>query len=316
MEAKILVTGASGGTQGATGNRLTQGLLEKGAAVRAFVRREDARSARLKAAGAEIFTGDLRDFRAVRQAVKGIDRVYFCYPVRAGLLDATTAMAEAAKEEGVKFVLNLSQGASSDTSPSPHARRHWLSEKIFDRSGIPTFHLRGAVFYENLFRQFADGIRDASELRAPFGTGDGKIPAIAARDIVRVALIAIEDPAAFAGKTHLVLGSALSLNEIAQELTDLLGRRVRYREISPEDWVREAEAREGTGSPEQIEHLVNLWKAILILNQNASMVQALQELARLFEKLTGERPLAWHEWLKRDEATIKAAADGHALTSR
>jgi uncharacterized protein YbjT (DUF2867 family) len=58
-------------------------------------------------------------------------------------------------------ILNLSQGSASDESPSPTVRRHWLSEKIFDWSGIPTCHLRGSIFYENLFRQFGKGIEES-----------------------------------------------------------------------------------------------------------------------------------------------------------
>ena len=67
MRSKILVTGSAGGTQGATGNRLTRLLREKGVPVRAFVRRVDGRSEVLREMGAEVFAGDLLDFQSVRQ---------------------------------------------------------------------------------------------------------------------------------------------------------------------------------------------------------------------------------------------------------
>ena len=53
MSSKILVTGAAGGTQGATGNRLTRLLREKGVPVRAFVRKVDERSDVLREMGAD-----------------------------------------------------------------------------------------------------------------------------------------------------------------------------------------------------------------------------------------------------------------------
>ena len=52
---RILVTSAAGHTGAST----VTDLLKKGFPVRAFVRREDARSNRLRQAGAEIFVGDL-----------------------------------------------------------------------------------------------------------------------------------------------------------------------------------------------------------------------------------------------------------------
>ena len=51
---RVLVTGAAGGSQGATGRLLTHLLLERGVKVRAFVRSSDDRAASLQAAGAEV----------------------------------------------------------------------------------------------------------------------------------------------------------------------------------------------------------------------------------------------------------------------
>ena len=76
MKPKILVTSAAGHTGAAT----VKQLLDMGFAVRAFVRRQDARSEALKSAGAEIFVGDLFDFRDLRQALVGIQRAYHCPP--------------------------------------------------------------------------------------------------------------------------------------------------------------------------------------------------------------------------------------------
>src|SRR5690348_15924348 len=104
----VLVTGASGGTQGATGNRVARLLREKGVPVRAFVHKDDERSTPLREIGAEIFAGDLLNIQSVREAMKGVEKVYFCYPVQAGLLEATTILAQAAKEESVKFIFQLS----------------------------------------------------------------------------------------------------------------------------------------------------------------------------------------------------------------
>ena len=45
-------------------------LLSRGVPVRAFVRKLDERSERLRALGAEIFEGDFLDIRSVQRAAK------------------------------------------------------------------------------------------------------------------------------------------------------------------------------------------------------------------------------------------------------
>ena len=72
----ILVTGATG----KTGAPVVQQLLERGYHVRALVHRIDDRSQRLSELGADVVVGDFHDLHSVRKAMKGVGRVYFCYP--------------------------------------------------------------------------------------------------------------------------------------------------------------------------------------------------------------------------------------------
>ena len=77
-----------------------------------------------------MFAGDLLNIQSVRKAMRGIEKVYFCYPVQEGLLEATPILAEAAREEGVKFVFHFSLGTSSDQSLSPWGRK-MLIDRLF-----------------------------------------------------------------------------------------------------------------------------------------------------------------------------------------
>jgi uncharacterized protein YbjT (DUF2867 family) len=256
--------------------------------------------------GAEVFAGDLLSIRSVREAVKDVESIYFCYPVQAGLLEATAILAEAAKTGGVKFVFHLSIGAARDQSLSPFGRKAWLSERILDWAGIPIFHLRPGPFFENLLRQFAKGIRENSEIRAPFGSGAGKIPAIAAQDVARLGLVALLNPEAFVGKAPQLFTSDLSLVELAQELTELLGRPIRYRGISSEEWMREAVEREGGTNQEGQDHLVNLWKELLVLNQDQEFMTRMSQGHDAFRRMTGEPPISLGEWLKLNQAALES----------
>ena len=79
---RILVTGATG----KTGTPSTLLLTKKGYPVRAFVHKHDRRSEALKRAGAEIFVGSLEDPIDVSEAMRGVQRAYFCRstPARCG----------------------------------------------------------------------------------------------------------------------------------------------------------------------------------------------------------------------------------------
>src|SRR6266404_1044177 len=77
--ARILVTGASGGAHGATGNHVARMLLKRGVPVRAFVHRVDERSDSIRTLGAEIIdrlcglTGTSRQTRARQSSQSGSD---------------------------------------------------------------------------------------------------------------------------------------------------------------------------------------------------------------------------------------------------
>ena len=91
---KFLVTGATG----KTGASVVRRLCERGEQVRALVHRQDERSAKLAAGGAEIIVGDMLDLAAVTAATRGITAAYFTYPILPGLLEATTIRAHRGRD--------------------------------------------------------------------------------------------------------------------------------------------------------------------------------------------------------------------------
>src|SRR5947209_17725086 len=150
MTKPVLVTSAAGGRQGKTGRHVSEMLLKRGVPVRAFVRTIDDRANALRALGAEIFEGDFLDIRSVQRAAQGTSAIYFAYPVQDGLLDATAAMAIAAREAGVSRLVNLVMLQSSPDAPTPRMRQNYLSEQVFEWANIGAVHLRATVFFENL----------------------------------------------------------------------------------------------------------------------------------------------------------------------
>src|SRR6516165_408292 len=226
-QQKFLVTGATGHTGGYT----VEQLLERGHGVRALAHREDDRSKRLEKMGAEVVIGDFLKFNDVRAAMRGVRGAYFCYPIRPGILQATAYFAQAAKEAGLECVVNMSQKSAREDALSHAAQDHWLSEQVFDWSGITATHLRPTYFDEWLL-YLAPMIR-AGVLHVPFGTG--RHAPIAAEDQARVIVGILENPNPHRRQVYPLYGPVeFTHAEIAQVLSRVLGWEVQYKQVSME----------------------------------------------------------------------------------
>lgn len=220
-ERKILITGATG----ATGSEAVRLLRERGRAVRALVRREDERAQALRALGAEVVVGDLRDFAAIRSALEDIGSAYFVFPIEPGILQSTAYFAQAAKEAGVEGVVNMSQATARREAKSHAAQDHWIAERVFDWSGVAVTHLRPTFFAEWIL-YWADFI-EAGFIPLPFGTG--RHAPIAAEDQARVIASILMAPSEHRGKIYPLFGAIeTSFPEMAEEVGRVLGRPVRY----------------------------------------------------------------------------------------
>src|SRR5260370_3084444 len=111
---RIIVTGATG----KTGSAVATELLTAGYPVRAMVHREDWRSARLRAQGADIAAVDMSDVERVADALKYVQRAYYCPPGHPYMIQRAVAFAVAAKEARLEPIVSLTQRLPS---PSHHS---------------------------------------------------------------------------------------------------------------------------------------------------------------------------------------------------
>jgi NAD(P)H dehydrogenase (quinone) len=152
-----------------------------------MVRKDDERAARIRATGVEVVPGDLLDIDSVRSAMEGMSAAYFVYPLISGLIEATAYFAQSAREAGLRSIVNLSRISARRKSKSHQARDHWISERVFDWSGVPVTHLRPTFFAQWLTYDYMRVRRDITEnglISLPFG--NGRHAPIAAEDQGRV----------------------------------------------------------------------------------------------------------------------------------
>jgi len=242
------------GATGRTGQPTAGLLLGRGYRVRALVHREDERSRQLAADGAEIVMGDILDFHYVSSAMRGVSGAYFCYPVAAGLLDATVAFAQAAGEAGVRSVVNMSQISARREAGSNAARQHWLAERLLDRTAMLITHLRPTCFAEWIGlawgRQGDEGL-----LRLPLG--DGRHAPVAAADLAYVIAAILENPGPHDRQAYPLYGPVeMDYYGVAAAVSRALGIPVSYEPISVEEF---ADGLASLGTPRHlIQHLSNV----------------------------------------------------------
>ena len=294
MSNQYLISGATG----ATGSKTVKFLLEAGAKVRAYVHRQDERSAALSALGAELVTGDLLDFEAVRRAMEGVKGAYFVYPIKPGILQATAYFAQAAKEADVSSIVNMSQVSARREAKSHAAQDHWISEQVLNWSGVPTTHLRPTLFAE--WALYWTGQIKTGILRLPFGTG--RHAPIAAEDQARVIAKILVNPGEHKGKVYPLYGEKeYTFAEIAAEIGKVVGKPVAYEQIDA--W--ELKKLSGNASTRRTERSDTMWQhfeEIAKDHQNGVFAGTND----LVEKIGGKRPMGLPEFLQANKTAILA----------
>lgn len=253
----ILVAGAAGGVQGATGNIVARALLARGHSVRAFVRQDDDRAAKLRKEGAEVYVGDLREIKDVQPALSGVRRAFFTYPVQDGLLDATAVFASAAALAGVQQVVEVSQLAPDPQAGTPRLRQHWVSEQIFDHAGVGAIHLRATAFYENIRALIHPG-ENGFQLVMPLGADSTVLPLVSGGDVARVAIGVLAQKEIQPAGFHRLIGEFVSVRQIADAFERAVGQPLRYVDVPSEAW-RQIMVDNGLNA-HAAAHLTSLWQ--------------------------------------------------------
>lgn len=231
MSKNVLIAGATGDT----GRAAVRESLALGLKVRAMVRKIDDRSNALQSQGAEIVVGDMTDINSLRTAMQGVDAAYFVYPVQEGLIAATVNFAQAAKEAGVKYVLNLSQRSANRESTSNSCRDTYIAEQVFDWSGVPVVHLRPTLFLEWLLYPFQLPYIQQGVLRIP--AGKGRHSPIAADDQGRVIAALLKNADGHIGETINLSGPVeMDHTQMAAELSEALGRTIVYQDLPIDEY--------------------------------------------------------------------------------
>lgn len=239
---RILVTSASG----RTGSETVRQLLEKGYKVRAFVRTDDARAKALGALGAEIFVGNLFDFRDLQAALVDVQRAYHCPPFAQNLLQNVMLFCLAAEEAKLETMVLLSGWNPHESHPSNLSREHWIANNI--ARWMPTVnlvHVNPGIF---AFAYLLTLPITAKLGLLPLPYGTGRNAPVSAKDIARLVVGILDDPTPHIGKSYRPTGpKLLTPDDIASVIGNVVGRKVTYRDVPFKMMAKAAKAQ---GFPE------------------------------------------------------------------
>jgi len=280
----VFVTGATG----TVGSAVVKHLLELGQSVIAGIR--DPHDADRIPPGAEARAFSFEDApEIIEQSLEGADRLFLMRPPAIEDVQAKLfPVIDAAQRRGIRQIAFLSlQGVQVNRNTPHHA-----VEKYMRSVRSPYTFLRPNFFMQNLSTTYAGPIRERGEIFVP--AGRSRTAFIDARDVGRAAAATLSHPGHI-DKAYTLSGpQSLSYHEVAETMTDVLGRSIRYDRPSEDAYLAQLAA---DGAPEDYIAVQKMIHKVVRLNISAFPNHSVHKLtgqpAITLKEFVGDYADAW-----------------------
>jgi uncharacterized protein YbjT (DUF2867 family) len=216
---KILVIGGTGHV----GSEVIKQLVQRGASVRALVRKQDATTKMPE--GVEVVQGDLLDPVSVNKALDGVDKLYLLNAVAPDELTQGLIAYDLAKKQKLKQIVYHSVFKVEKFKDVPHFASKLAIETALREFDLPFTIIRPNYFYQNDV-SLKDVITTAGVYPMPLGAPG--VSAVDTRDIAEAAAISLTSKGHL-GRTYNLNGpQVLSGAKVASIWSGLLGKEIRY----------------------------------------------------------------------------------------
>jgi uncharacterized protein YbjT (DUF2867 family) len=247
----VLVTGATG----RVGRAVIAELLGAGVPVRALTRKPA--TAALPAI-AEVVAGDFTEPDSLEPALQGVRAVFLLWT--APLATAAAVVERLASD--TRRVVFLSSPHQTPhpffQQPNPMARLHAEIERLIAAAGLESTFIRPGMFASNARFWWGSAIREGDVVRWPYGAAE--TAPIDERNVAAVAARALYEDGHTGGDYVLTGPESLSQAEQVSVIGAVLGRQIRFEELSPEEFRRETA---GTWPAPVVEMLLAAWGATI-----------------------------------------------------
>jgi len=248
---EILITGSTG----TIGSELCKQLSKKGIPFRAMSRSVEKAAHIKNLRGSEIVIADFNDCNSLEKALKGITHAFLLTDSSAKAERLQSNFVRVARKVGLDHIVKQSQYKAAVDSPVRFLRYHAAVEQKIRSAGINFTFLRPNLFMQGLLG-FKDFIINEGTFFATLG--DAKVSLIDIRDIAAVAAQSLQGTAHYNKIYSLTGPEALTHFEIADQLSEALGRSVTYLDTSDDEML---EALLHVGFPE--------WQALGLIEDYA-----------------------------------------------
>jgi uncharacterized protein YbjT (DUF2867 family) len=224
---------------GAIGRQVLENILDGGRPIR-VITRDPARLPAQTRNRVEVVQGSHGDSEKVNQAFAGAESVFWVVPpaphaesVEAAYVDFTRPACDALRRHAVKRVVGVSALGRGVARNAGLVSASLAMDDLIASTGVSYRSLAMPSFMDNLLRQ-VEPIKTQGMFFLPI-SADRKLPTCATRDIAAVAASLLLDPSWTGQDSVAVLGPEdLSFSDMAQIMSQVLGKSVRYQQIPSE----------------------------------------------------------------------------------
>lgn len=283
----ILVVGGTGNI----GSEVVRLLCEKGANFKVLARDKPKTVASL-GANVEIVKGDLTAPETVDAAMQGVNKLFLVTPLHLDQVSMKSTAIQAAERAGVKHIV-MSTGVGADPDAGVEIGRwHGVNQEEVKKTGIPYTFLQPGFFMQNML-MFSDSIRGNGEFYLPLG--DSKVSFVDARDIAAVGVAALTENGHENQAYPITSAEALNCDEVADILSDVVGKTVRFVNVSLEA------AKQGMMAAGLPEKLADLMNELYALGPEGHLAYIMDTV----EKVTGQPPRSFRQFAQDYASAFK-----------
>ena len=277
MSSPILVIGALGNV----GTEVVRQILARGGKVRAADMDVNKLRERFGEA-VEAVRFDFTDPSTFEETFTDVKRMFYMRPPHITNIQRDMAPSmDAAKRVGVTHVVFLSLIGIENTTYVPH----YKVETYLKAINMQTTFLRCSFFMQNLNTTHRREIKERNEIFVP--VGKAKTAFIDARDIGAVAAVTLLEDG-HAGMNYDLTGSQrLDYWEVASIMSEILGRRITYRNPNPLHFLIETMRR---GTP----FMFALVMTGLYTSTRFGMAEPITDEV---ERLSGHKPITFKQYV-------------------
>ena len=250
--APVLVIGATG----RVGSAVVDLLVDADVPVRALTHRSER--VETLPADVDVVAGDLTVPESLEPALRGVSTVFLVWTAPPTTAEAVVERLAASTRRVVFLSAPHQTPHPFFQQPNPMAVLYAEIERLLAATGLETTIVRPGMFASNALFWWAPAIRADGVVRWPYG--DAETAPVDDRDVAAVAARTLYEDGHAGGDYVLTGPEALSQAEQVSIIGDVLGRRIPFEQLSPDEFRSETD---GTWPRPAVDMLLDAWGATM-----------------------------------------------------